>query len=477
MSTTAAVIILAAGAGTRMKSSTPKVLHSVCGRTMMGHALAAARAVEPQRLAVVVRHEGERVAAHISELDPAALIAWQDEIPGTGRAVECALQALDAESPVDGTIIVIAGDTPLVDATLLQSLAAQHAASGATITVITAHLPDATGYGRILRADDGTVAGVVEHKDASDDQRTITEFNTSIYAFDAAALRSALAQVGSANAQGEKYITDVLGIVRADGGVVEAFVTDDAIATEGVNDRVQLATLRAELNRRILIEHMKAGVTIFDPATTWVDVDVTLAPDVTLLPGVQLHGLTTVESGATIGPDTTLTDCTVEADAQVVRSHAFASHIGAHATVGPFSYLRPGTKLGAGGKIGGFVETKNAVIGERSKVPHLSYVGDADIGTDTNIGAATVFVNYDGVHKARIRVGSHARVGSDNMLVAPVEIGDGAYTGAGSVIKEDVPPGALAVSQPKQRIIEGWVERKRPGTDSAAAARAANEGS
>jgi bifunctional UDP-N-acetylglucosamine pyrophosphorylase/glucosamine-1-phosphate N-acetyltransferase len=336
--------------------------------------------------------------------------------------------------------------------------------------VLTAVLDDATGYGRILRAEDGTVSGIREHKDASEAERGIREINSGIYAFDAAVLRDALEQVTTDNAQGEMYLTDVLAIARAAGRRVSALPLDDVWQTEGVNDRVQLARMGAELNRRVLERWMRAGVTVVDPATTWVDVQVELGRDVTVLPGTQLHGATRVADGATVGPDTTLTDVVVGEGASVVRTHGSEAEVGAGATVGPFAYLRPGTRLGERGKIGTFVETKNAEIGAGSKVPHLSYVGDATIGEQSNIGAASVFVNYDGVTKARTTIGSHCRTGSDNMFVAPVTVGDRAYSGAGTVVRKDVPPGALAINVAPQRNIEEWTLSKRPGTASAQAA-------
>ena len=488
----AAVVVLAAGEGTRMRSSTPKVLHALAGRSMVGHALAAARALEPGRVAVVVRHERDRVAAHVLELDPDALLVDQDDIPGTGRAVQVAMTALDAaaqaaaadaaarshdvggiaaDSVLTGAVVVIAGDVPLLDAGTLRELLAAHDSDGNAVTVLTTEVPDPTGYGRILREPGtGDVLGIVEEKDADDTQRAITEINTSVYVFDAAVLRSALARLGRDNAQGEVYLTDVLAIARGDGGHVRALRTDDPLSVEGVNDRVQLAILRAELNRRVLEDWMREGVTVVDPATTWVDVDVELERDVTLLPGTQLHGATVVREGATVGPDTTLTDVEVGVGAAVVRTHGSLSVVGDGASVGPFAYLRPGTELGADGKIGTFVETKNTQIGRGSKIPHLSYVGDATIGEHSNIGAASVTVNYDGVNKHRTVIGSHARTGSDNMFVAPVVVGDGAYTGAGTVVRRDVLPGALAVSAGSQRNIEGWVARSRAGTPAAEAA-------
>ena len=460
---------------------------------MLGHALAAARSLEPRRVAVVVRHGRDLVAAHARELDPRVLVADQDAVPGTGRAVQCALGVLDAaahadlvhdsgtdgpsHAEVEGPVVVLAGDIPLLDGGTLAELLAAHVADFNAVTVLTTEVADATGYGRILRQEGtGEVLGIVEHKDADAAQREIREINSSVYVFDAAVLRRALGRLDQDNAQGEVYLTDVLAIARADGGAVRALRVDDPMLVEGVNDRAQLAVLAAEFNRRLLTEWMVEGVTVVDPATTWVDVDVELAPDVTLLPGTQLHGSTRIERGATVGPDTTLTDVVVEEGATVVRSHASSSRIRAGAVVGPFSYLRPGTDLGADGKIGAFVETKNATIGAYSKVPHLSYVGDATIGENSNIGAGTIFVNYDGVNKHHTTIGSHVRVGSDNALVAPVTIGDGAYTGAGSVIRSDVGPGALGINTAAQRTIDGWVVRRRPGSPSAEAARQAAAG-
>jgi bifunctional UDP-N-acetylglucosamine pyrophosphorylase/glucosamine-1-phosphate N-acetyltransferase len=345
--------------------------------------------------------------------------------------------------------------------------------AGDAITVLTAELPDPTGYGRILRDEAGLVSGIVEHRDADPAQRAVREVNSGIYAFDAAVLADALTRIGTANDQGEMYLTDVPALARADGRAVHARAIEDLWQVEGVNDRVQLAAVGKELNRRRLEHWMRRGVTVVDPDTTWLDVDVELEPDVTLLPGTQLLAGTTVAAGATVGPDTTLTDCRIGAGASVVRSHGGGARIEAGARVGPFSYLRPGTVLGPDGKIGAFVETKNAVIGAGTKVPHLSYVGDATIGAGSNIGAATIFVNYDGVDKHRTTVGDHVRIGSDTMLVAPLEIGDGAYTAAGSVITQDVPAGALGVARGQQHNSAGWVARRRPGSSSDRAARAA----
>jgi bifunctional UDP-N-acetylglucosamine pyrophosphorylase/glucosamine-1-phosphate N-acetyltransferase len=336
-------------------------------------------------------------------------------------------------------------------------------------------VPDPTGYGRILRTQDGEVIGIVEQADATRSQQEIREINASLYAFDTAPLRSALSRLRSNNAQSELYLTDVVSIVRQDGDLVRARHVDDSALVAGINDRVQLSDLAAELNRRIVAGHQRSGVTVIDPATTWIDVDVTVGRDTVVRPGTQLLGTTEVGMNCEIGPDTTLADVEVGDGASVIRTHGQLAVIGAGATVGPFAYLRPGTQLGADGKIGTFVETKNATIGAGTKVPHLTYVGDADIGEHTNIGASSVFVNYNGETKNRTTIGSHVKTGSDNMFVAPVTIGDGAYTGAGTVVREDVPPGALAISAGPQRNIEGWVVEKRPGSEAAAAAAAANQ--
>ncbi|WP_427016713.1 bifunctional UDP-N-acetylglucosamine diphosphorylase/glucosamine-1-phosphate N-acetyltransferase GlmU [Pseudarthrobacter sp. P1] len=468
----AAVVVLAAGAGTRMKSRTPKILHELGGISMVGHALAAARGLAPERLAVVVRHERDLVAAHLAALDASALIVDQDEVPGTGRAVQAALDALDAEAPVAGTVVVTYGDVPLLTTELLEELVATHEGDANAVTVLTAVLADAAGYGRILREADGTVAGIREHKDATDAEREIREINSGIYAFDAAVLRTALGQVTVNNAQGEMYLTDVLSIARAAGGRVAAVVTEDRWQVEGANDRVQLAALGAEHNRRTVEGWMRAGVTVVDPATTWIDSTVVLAEDVTILPGTQLHGATTVARDAVVGPDSSLTDVAIGEGAHVTRTHGSGAIIGEGASVGPFTYLRAGTVLGADGKIGAFYETKNVTIGRGSKLSHLGYAGDAEIGEDTNIGCGNITANYDGVNKHRTKIGSGVRTGSNTVFVAPVEIGDGAYSGAGAVIRKDVPAGALTLNVAAQRNVPGWVEANRPGSISAELAQA-----
>ncbi len=477
VNTESAVIVLAAGAGTRMRSDIPKVLHTLAGRSMLSHALHAVAKAAPQHLVVVVGQDRDRVVPAVGqladELGRSIDVAVQEQQLGTGHAVGCGLSALPED--FGGTVVVISGDVPLLDADTLADLIATHSAETAAATVVTTTLPDPTGYGRILRTQDREVIGIVEQADGTPSQLAITEVNAGVYAFDITALRSALSRLRSDNAQQEQYVTDVFAIVRSDGQIVRAKLVEDAMLVAGVNDRVQLAELGAELNRRIVAAHQRAGVTIIDPTTTWIDVDVTIGRDTVVHPGTQLLGATRIAGRCQIGPDTTLTDVLVGDDAVVVRTHGGQSEIGAGAAVGPFAYLRPGTVLGAEGKLGAFVETKNSTIGSRTKVPHLTYVGDADIGDDSNIGASSVFVNYDGETKSRTTIGSHVRTGSDTMFVAPVTVGDGAYTGAGTVVRDDVPPGALAVSAGPQRNIEGWVERKRPGSAAAEAARKARE--
>jgi bifunctional UDP-N-acetylglucosamine pyrophosphorylase/glucosamine-1-phosphate N-acetyltransferase len=466
------VIVLAAGGGTRMKSKTMKVLHRVGGRSMIGHVLNAVQAVEPQRVVAVVGHQREQVGAHIQELVADCVLAVQEELRGTGDAVRAAVEAVGS---LDGTVIVATGDTPLLRGETLRAFAEEHEAAQRAVSVLSAIAEDPFGYGRIVRDEDGDVVAIVEEKDATPEQRAIAEINSGIIAFDGAFLLEALPRIGNDNAKGEYYLTDTVRIARDAGLTVGAYAIDDHWQTEGANDREELALLGKELNRRIVSGWMQDGVTVMDPATTWIDADVVLAPDVTILPGTQLLGATVVAEDAVIGPDTTLKDCEIGAGAHVVRSHGELAVIGDGASVGPFAYLRPGTRLGADGKIGTFVETKNAQIGDGAKVPHLSYVGDAEIGEGTNIGAGTIFANYDGLAKHRTKVGRHAKTASNNTFVAPVEIGDGAATGAGTVVRRNVPPGALAVSAGPQRNLPGWAQTKRAGTPQAEAAAAASQ--
>ncbi|MFT4294052.1 MAG: bifunctional UDP-N-acetylglucosamine diphosphorylase/glucosamine-1-phosphate N-acetyltransferase GlmU [Micropruina sp.] len=465
----AAVVIMAAGAGTRMKSATAKVLHQLAGRSMLSYAVEAASALEPEHLVVVIGHQREQVQAHLDEIAPQVVTAVQEQPRGTGDAVRSGLAAL---GDLTGDVVVTSGDVPLLTGDTLRELIQAHRAEGNAVTLLTTIVDDPTGYGRIVR-EAGEVARIVEQRDASDDERQIAEINAGIYVFDAETLRAGIAALSTDNAQGELYLTDVIAFARSRAGRVGGTVLADSVQAEGINDRIQLAALSAELNRRILRRWMAEGVTVLDPATTWVHDSVDLAADVTLLPGTSLEGATSVATGAVIGPDTTLIDVEVGQGAHVVRTHATLAVIGPDAQVGPFSYLRPGTQLGGKGKIGAFVETKNAQIGDGAKVPHLTYCGDATIGEGANIGAGTIFANYDGVHKAHSTVGKASFVGSDSVLVAPVEIADGAYVAAGSTITDAVGPGELALARSRQRNIEGWVAHKRPGTRTSAAADAA----
>jgi bifunctional UDP-N-acetylglucosamine pyrophosphorylase/glucosamine-1-phosphate N-acetyltransferase len=459
-----AVIVLAAGQGTRMKSSLPKVLHRIGGRSLVGHVLATARGLAPARILVVVRHERDLVADTVLADAPEADVIDQDEVPGTGRAVELALAQLP---DFDGDVLVLSGDVPLLDEGTLSDLIRAHRESAAAVTLLSAILDDAEGYGRIIRDEAGGVARIVEQKDATDAESAVTEINAGVYVFRASPLRTQLARVGTQNAQGEKYLTDVVGLLRGEDLAVAASVVRDVALTLGVNDRVQLAEAARILNARTVRRWQLEGATILDPATTWIDVTATLAPDVTVLPNTHILRATVVDSGATIGPDTSLVDCEVGEGATVTRTDATLAVIGAGANVGPFAYLRPGTVLAAKGKIGTFVETKNSTIGEGSKVPHLSYIGDTTIGRGVNLGAGAITANYDDITKHRTVIGDEVHSGSHNVFVAPVRIGDGAKTGAGAVIRDDVPAGALALSVAPQRIVEGWVEKNRPGTGAA----------
>jgi bifunctional UDP-N-acetylglucosamine pyrophosphorylase/glucosamine-1-phosphate N-acetyltransferase len=382
-----------------------------------------------------------------------------------------ALQALEG---VTGTVLIVPGDTPLLTTETLADLVAQHEDAAATATLLTSEVNDPTGYGRVIRDESGAVARIVEHRDASPDELAVREVATSVYAFEAAALREALERITTDNSQGEEYLTDVIALFVADGQAVSA-VTAPEVETAGVNDQVQLSAAHRAYNDRLLREHMRAGVRVVDPATTWVDAGVQIAPDATVLPATTLEGSTAIAAGAVVGPQVTLTDTSVGERAVLDRVVARQARIGADVTVGPFAYLRPGTELADAAHVGTYVEIKNSTVGVGSKVPHLTYVGDATIGEHSNIGASTVFVNYDGVAKHRTLVGDHVRVGSDSMLVAPLEVGDGAYTAAGSVITKDVPPGALGVSRGQQRNVENWVQRRRAGTASAQAAQRAQD--
>jgi len=471
-----AVVVLAAGAGTRMKSDRQKTLHEIGGRSLLSHSLHAAAGAHPTYLVAVVGHQRDQVSPEVENIAEQMHVeirqAIQEEQNGTGHAVQIGLTAIPE---FDGTVVVTNGDVPLLTAETIEALVDKHEREAAAVTVLSLEFENPTGYGRIIRDEGGDVREIVEEKDANDEQRKVKEVNSGVFAFDGAVLRDALTRINSDNAQGELYITDVLGIARGDGKKVAAFLAPDARELAGVNDRVQLAEAGKELNRRLVERAMRGGATVIDPATTWIGVDVEIGRDVIIHPNTQLWGSTAIGDGAVIGPDTTLTDMEVGARAKIVRTQGELGVIGEEATVGPFTYIRPGTELGARGKLGGFVESKNAKIGEGSKVPHLTYIGDATVGVESNIGASSVFANYDGVQKHHTTIGDYCRTGSDTMFVAPVTIGDGAYTGAGTVVTQDVPAGALAIKEGRQRNIEGWVEENRPGTEAAEAAKRARE--
>jgi bifunctional UDP-N-acetylglucosamine pyrophosphorylase/glucosamine-1-phosphate N-acetyltransferase len=452
------VVILAAGQGTRMRSRVPKVLHEICGRPIVEWVVTAARDSGAGRV-VVVGGPDRALAGHLPD---GVELAVQAEARGTGDAVLAAAEHIDSAT----TVVVISGDVPLITAQAISELAGAHAAEGAAATMATMVLADPTGYGRVIRAPDGGVERVVETKspgDATEHELSICEVNAGVYAFQGGALIDALGRVGSDNAQGEYYLPDALVVLREAGESIAAHTIEDPTLMLGINDRADLATVRAVAQQRIHLAHMRAGVTIVDPASTVIDVGVQIAPDATIEPSSFLHGDTSVAAGARIGPLSSLTDVTVEAEASVVQSHLVSCRVGARASVGPFSYLRPDAVLGEGAKAGTFVEIKNSNIGADAKIPHLSYIGDADVGEASNLGAGTITANYDGARKHRTTIGRRVRGGVDTSLVAPVTVGDDAYTAAGSVITEDVPPGALGVARARQENREGYAQRRQAG--------------
>ncbi len=439
-----------------MRSATPKLLHPLCGRPLIAWPVAAALDAGAGTVVLVQGPDGALAQAVDDELATAV----QRQPLGTADAVRSAAGHIDP----DATVIVLNGDNPLVTADAIRGLAAAHAHAGAGATIATAILEDPTGYGRIVRAPDGTVERVAETKvpgDATELELHIREINTGMFAFEGRALLAALQQVSADNAQGEQYLPDVLPIIRAHERSVLAYEIGDPAAALGVNDRAALAQVRAIAQERIHRSHMFAGVTIVDPHATVIDVDVAIGRDTEVAPFSTLHGTTSIGERARIGPSTTLIDTRVGDGATILHSHVDTAEIGDRVSVGPFTYLRPGTVLRAGSKAGAFVELKNSDVGEGSKVPHLSYLGDTEIGERTNIGAGTITANYDGTHKHRTQIGAGAFVSVDTMLVAPVSVGDRAYTGAGSVITEDVPPGALGIARARQRNVEGYVERRK----------------
>ena len=437
-----------------MRSSLPKVLHPLCGRPLIAWPLAAAREAGAGKV-VVVDGPGRKLAAHLPD---DVVVAIQADPRGTGDAVAAAAGEIGAGE----TVVVVMGDVPLVDAGTLTALVAAHEEAGAAATMLTAELDDPTGYGRVVRDSEGRVDRVVETKrggDASPEEMAIREINTGIFAFDGGALLAALEQLDSDNTQGELYLPDVLPLMRAAGGTTGAHVAADANVTLGINDHVDLAAVREIAQRRIHEGHMRAGVTIVDPATTTIDAQVTIGADTVVEPTCFLRGRTTVGERCTIGALTTVIDSEIGDEVTILRSHLDRARVGDRVLVGPFAYLRPDAVLHEGAKAGTFVEIKNSTIGAGTKVPHLSYIGDADVGEGSNIGAGNITANYDGRTKHRTTIGARVRTSVDTAFVAPVTVGDDAVTGAGSVITEDVPPGALGIARERQTNVEGYAER------------------
>jgi bifunctional UDP-N-acetylglucosamine pyrophosphorylase / glucosamine-1-phosphate N-acetyltransferase len=446
---------MAAGEGTRMHSAVPKVLHEICGRPMIAWPILAAREAGADRICVIVspHHDLTPVLPEGTET------IVQPVADGTGGALRAAADVVrDSDA-----VLVLSGDTPLLSAEVIEGLLAAHAEANAAATMMTTELEDPGTFGRVIRTADGEVERIVEAKkpgDASADQLEVKEVNAGTYAFSAARLAEALEGLTNENAQGEYYLPDVLPLIRKGGGKVIAHLVADPAVNLGVNDRADLARVTDEARRRILLAHMRAGVTIEDPGATWIDADVSIEPDATILPGTSLRGSTSIGSGTTVGPVTTLIDSRIGDRATVIHSYLTACQVADEAKVGPFTYLRPDASIGEGAKAGSFVEIKNSEIGAGAKVPHLSYIGDADVGEGTNLGASTVTANYDGRSKNRTKIGKNVQTGVDTTLVAPVEVGDDAYTGAGSVISEDVPPGALGISRAEQKNVEGYAAKK-----------------
>jgi bifunctional UDP-N-acetylglucosamine pyrophosphorylase / glucosamine-1-phosphate N-acetyltransferase len=449
------VLIMAAGRGTRMRSRLPKVLHTLCGRPLLLWPVEAAREAGAERVVVVLGGESEEVRR---VLPPDVEVVVQDPPAGTGDAVLSARSALEGA----GDVIVLSGDHPLLDAGFLTALAERHAASGGAATVTTRELEDPGQYGRIVRSPEGDIERIVEAKnpgDASPAELAIKEINAGTYAFSVEPLFSALAQVGTDNAQGEVYLGDALPILRRAGHRVTAYLTDDDSISMGVNTRVDLAAVQEVCRQRILKRHMLAGVTIADPSSTVIEADVRIGEDTTIEPYSFLRGRVEIGAGCTVGPMTTLIDCVLGDGVSVIHSYLVACEVLEDCSVGPFAHIRPGTKLHEGVKAGAFVEIKNSQVGGGAKVPHLSYIGDADLGEGANIGAGTITANYDGRRKHRTVIGRNVRTGVNTSFVAPVIVGDEAYTGAGSVVTDDVPEGALAIARPRQENKEGYAER------------------
>lgn len=452
-------IILAAGEGTRMKSALPKVLHTLASKTFLRRIMESVGALSPEVTAVVVHHGRDAVAAEAQAVLSSVTIIDQDDLPGTGRAVWCAMDQIGSAAVESGKpVLITAADMPLLDSETLKALVTEHVSSGNSATVLTTILDDPFGYGRIVRDGAGNVERIVEERDATDEQRAIREVNTSVYVFDPAVLQASIRNLDTNNDQHEFYLTDALAYARSI-GKVGTYAAPDSLAVQGVNDRVQLSRLAKAHNVRTCEKWMREGVDILDPQTTWIDDDVRIARDAQILPGCFLHGSTTVGEGAVVGPYTTLIDATVKAGAHVERARVQETEIGENANIGPWTYLRPGNVLAADTKAGSFVEMKKAVIDEGTKVPHLSYVGDSHIGPHTNIGGGTITANYDGKHKNHTEIGANVHVGAGNMFVAPVTVGDNVTTGAGSVVRHAVSSGSMVYSENTQHEVKNWLPK------------------
>ena len=451
------VVVLAAGKGTRMKSAEPKVLHLAAGEPLIAHVLRAARSLDPVSVVVVVGHLADRVKSAIGSV-PGLRFALQEPQLGTGHAL---LQAEPALQGARGTLVLLSGDVPLLRGRTIRALVERHQARGAAATVLTARLDRPEGYGRIIRDDEGITA-IVEEKDATEQERGITEINSGIYAFDLAPLFEALREIGAGNAQGEYYLPDLVRIYRRRGLPVETLVLDDPREILGVNSRKELADVSATLRSTRADELMAAGVTIVDPASTWIGADVTVGADTVLHPGTYLEGTTRIGRACVINSGVRIVDSTLD-DHVVINNFCVIreSHIASGAVVGPFAHLRPLADVGENAHIGNFVELKKTRVGKGSKANHLAYLGDATIGERVNVGAGTITCNYDGTHKHPTIIEDGAFIGSDTQLVAPVRVGTGAYVAAGSSITEDVPPGALAISRGRQVNKPGWVEKRK----------------
>lgn len=439
-----------------MRSALPKVLHPVCGRAMIAWPVLAAREAGAGRVIVIVAPDHDLTPG----LPEGTETLVQPEADGTGGAMRAALDVIENSREV----VVLSGDHPLIGAETISALVETHRAANAAATLMTIELDNPGAYGRIVRAGDGTVERIVETKHPESvppEILAIREVNTGTYCFAGPQFAAALTLITDENTAGEYYLGDVLPILRGEGGRISARVVTDTKVNLGVNNRAELAVATAEARRKILERHMLAGVTIVDPVSTWIDADVEIEPEVTIEPGTALRGATKVGTEAVLGPHTTVTDALIGAGSQVIRSHLVECELGPDCSVGPFTYLRPGARLAAGVKAGAFVEIKNAEIGEGAKVPHLAYVGDADVGRGSNLGAGTITANYDGFEKHRTKIGEDARIGVHTSLVAPVTVGDEAYTGAGAVVREDVPDGSLAVNDADQRNIDDFAERKK----------------